>query len=83
MTENVVEFAPRAAVPSQLPLDAVELRLFRLGESCSVQMTLCDREYNIVDVLEFKLVSRPRHLILDLLCEAWERWRGGSQGLAS
>lgn len=67
---NVVAFTPRAAVPSQLPLDAVELRLFRQGEYCHIEMTLCDREHNVVDVLEFRLVSRPRHSVLDLLCEA-------------
>jgi len=79
---NIVSFAPRPA-PPEISLDCCELRLHRLGEQCRIEMTLVDSEHNVVDVLEFKLASRPRHSVLDLLCEAWGRWRGGSPGLAS
>jgi len=75
---NVIAIARRDA-PS---LENVEFRLFRQGESCNIQMTLYDQDCGVIDVLEFKLVSRPRRFILDLLCEAWDRWRGGS-GMAS
>src|SRR5205085_303785 len=48
-TMTVIKFAPRAA-PLELPLEFVELRL---GDDCSVQMTLYDDARNVVAVLEF------------------------------
>lgn len=82
MTENIIQFAPRPAVP-EISLANVELRLFRQGEDVRIQMSLFDEDCGVIDVLVFKLASRPRHFILDLLCEAWEHWRAGGAGLAS
>jgi hypothetical protein len=82
MTE-IIQFAPRVATPVEISLESVELRLQREGESCKLQMTLYDRDCGVIDVLVFQLVSRPRYSILDLLCAAWERWRGDSAGLVS
>ena len=82
MTDNVIKFAPLRAPPLELLLEDIELRLDCVGEDCHIQMTLYDPEHNIIDVLEFKLVSRPQHFILDMLCEAWAR-RVHSSGMAS
>jgi hypothetical protein len=79
MSANVIKFAPRAA-PLELPLEFVELRLS--DEGCNLQMTLFDRDHNVVAVLEFALSSKPANFDLELLHAAWEHWRG-STGLAS
>jgi hypothetical protein len=75
MTDNVIVFEPRREVPLELPLEFVELRL---GDDCSIQMTLYDQERNVIAALEFTLSFKPQDFDLGLLRAAWDRWRGGS-----
>jgi hypothetical protein len=56
MSGDVIKFAPRPAAPLKLPPEFVELRL---AADCSIAMTLYDRDYNVVAVLDFALSSKP------------------------
>jgi hypothetical protein len=70
---NAVPFAPRRPEPPAL--EFVELRL---GDDCSIEMTLRDSAGDVVAVLEYAITFKPKDFDLDLLRAAWARWRGSS-----
>jgi hypothetical protein len=76
--QNVVAFKPpRREV---LALADVELRL---GDDFSIEMRLCGDAGDVVAVLEYSLTAKsPETFDLDVLREAWVRWRQGN-GVAS
>ena len=75
---NVLAFAPRQ--PEKPSLVSCEFRLHQ--ETFALEMTLRDGKGNVAAVLFFGLESKPADFDLDLLREAWSRWRAESSAVS-
>jgi hypothetical protein len=74
MAENVIAFEPRPK-----PVPAVQSVELYLCDDFSFEMRLYDDAGGVVARLEYGLVTKsPDGFDLDLLREAWDRWRGSS-----
>jgi hypothetical protein len=67
---NVIAFEPRR---QEAPaLQYVEVCL---DAACGIELVLCDNAGKVIAVLEYALTNKPEGFDLDLLREAWDRWR--------
>jgi hypothetical protein len=72
---NVIVFEPRR--PEAPTVQFVELRL---SDDFSIEMLLHGDAGDVVARLEYRLAAKsPENFDLDLLREAWSRWRGFSE----